>query len=105
MDRVIEVALGDLSDRVNTDIGLASDPDKRVAVEALRILYRAGYVVRPLEVEQWAIAHGWNPLAAIGLGAIADGVNEGRAFHLLSKGPVFPDDILGSWRESARRRA
>lgn len=104
MDRVVEVALADLSERVNVERELAADPDRRAAVEAFRILHGAGYVFAREPVEHWAIAHGWAPLAAIALGALAAGVNEGWAVRLLSKGPVYPDDILESWRERAAGR-
>jgi hypothetical protein len=105
MDRVIETALADLSDRVVIEIGPASDPDKRAAVEVFRILYRAGYVFTRDDVEHWAIAHGWSPAAALRLGDIAEGVNDGRPFHVLSRGPAFPDGTLEAWEERARRRA
>jgi hypothetical protein len=102
MDRVIEVALADLSERVNTKIGLIADRDKRAAVDALAILDRAGYVFTRLDVEHWALAHGWDPLAAIGLGAIVEGVIEGWPFQLTAPGPTYPAGILATWEERAR---
>jgi hypothetical protein len=105
MDRVINVALAELCEPVNLQTGLDLDPALRTAIEAFRILYRAGYVFRQPDVEQWALAHGWSPLAAIGLGDIAQGVNEGRAFHSRSKGPAYPHGTLETWEKLARGSA
>lgn len=94
MDKVVAAALESLSARVNLDTGLIHPADKKMAVEAFRILWRAWYPLPPSEIERWALSHGWAAEDARELAVVADRVRDGRRFKLLGGGPSWGPDVL-----------
>jgi hypothetical protein len=105
LDTVVEVALENLTDNVNTGTGLIAPGDKKAAVEALQHLTTAGYSLTPSELEAWASVHGWTRDGATQLRQVAEGARQGRLLRVIGGGPAWAPNIVELWREEAARRA
>jgi hypothetical protein len=101
VDPVVGVALKYLDNQVGSNGGLTHPEDKKAAVEAFVILWKAGYELLPQEIESWALLHDWTAAGARGLGEVADGVRHHQRFVLVHGGPSWNSDALEVWRSEA----
>ncbi|MBB4910552.1 hypothetical protein [Actinophytocola algeriensis] len=100
LDPVVEVAMRDLSARVNHGNGLVGIHDKRDAVETLQVLHRAGYRFDVETLCTWALANGFSGREVERLREYAEGVQQGKRFQLRA-GRVLRPDIIEIWKRDA----
>jgi hypothetical protein len=92
MTSIIDESIRTLSIIVNVTTGLAHPNDKNKALELFSILHRNGVILLKAEVENAAIAQGWNSKNADELGSLAQQIGEGKT-AMVSGGPWLSPDI------------
>lgn len=102
LDPVVEVAIRDLSVRVNHSNGLVSVFDKRDTVETLQALHRAGYRYDLDDLCVFALANGFRYGEVERLREYAEGVQKGHRFQLRA-GRALRDDIVNIWKCEAKK--
>jgi hypothetical protein len=102
-DPVVEVALTDLTKRVNLSTGLGHPDDRSAAIQALQILKRNRHQFQPDEVHAWAMANGWSADHARQLGEYAAGVLAGKAYRTGRQ--QWISRIIITWRSEATERS
>ncbi len=102
-NQVVVAALKDLTDSVNLTTGITHPSDKKAAVEALKILRKAGESFEPIGIKAWAIRNGWPPRHARSLAKLAGKIAEGRTVQDSRGGAHWKKDILERWRAEARK--
>jgi len=98
-DPVVEVALNNVTSRVNLSTGLSHPDDRSAAIQALQLLKRNGYQLQPDEIRGWAMANGWRADHARQLGEYATGVLAGRAYR--TGRLQWKSQIIAIWRREA----
>jgi hypothetical protein len=102
-DAVVEMALTDITTRVNLSTGLGHPDDKAAAIQAFQILKRSGCRFQPQEIRTWAMANGWQAEDARKLGEYAAGVLAGKAYQTGRK--QWVPDVMDRWRKEAAAKS
>jgi len=98
-DPVVEIAMTDVTTRVNLSTGLSHPDDRSAAIQALQILKRNGHHFQPDEIRAWAMANGWKADHARQLGEYAAGVLAGKAYRTGRQ--QWVSHIINRWRKEA----
>lgn len=97
INRVVEEALRDISDRINVPTGIEHQTDRDLTVQALLILKDGGEKFTPHSLKSWLVANGgWKATLAQEVAEAAAEILEGK--RVKQGTSVWPDDILQKWR-------
>jgi hypothetical protein len=78
MSPLVALGLGAISARTNIETGLTHLNDRAAATEMLLRLHNFGEPLKAREIEQWALAGGWQPRDAAQLGELAARIAAGH---------------------------
>jgi hypothetical protein len=104
LNRVVEVAMRQLSDAVNHNNGLVQAYDKTYAVRTLQELVRGGYRYEVEALCAWALANGFTHREVEHLRDYATRVLQGRSFRLRTSVGPRPGSY-SQWEQEAHNGA
>jgi len=99
MTSIIEESIRRLNTIVNVSAGLAHPSDMNKAAELFSVLHQNGVILLKAEVENVAMAQGWNSQHADELGSLAQQIGEGKSANI-SGGPWLSADIYDQIKSS-----